>query len=182
MNTQGGYTMELTIPFTSKYRDSLPQLNGKLFLTDGGLETTLIFHDGYELPNFAAFDLLKTVEGEQRLKAYYRKYAQIAIDHRVGFVLESATWRASSEWGKSMGYSDKALDVINKQAIDLLEQLRQELETDDSPMVISGCIGPRGDGYNPDGYMSEEESQRYHSAQRTDPNCQTGPCGPGSRT
>ena len=41
------------------HRERLPQLDGGLFLTDGGIETTLIFHHGLELPLFAAFDLLK---------------------------------------------------------------------------------------------------------------------------
>ena len=81
----------------SKYRESLPQLSDKLFLTDGGLETTLIFHGGIDLPYFAAFDLMRTIEGEQCLKDYYLKHAGIAIDNGVGFVLESATWRASRD-------------------------------------------------------------------------------------
>ena len=46
----------------SKYRKSLPQLGSQLFLTDGGLETTLIFHNGMELPHFASFDLLRTAD------------------------------------------------------------------------------------------------------------------------
>ncbi len=148
-----------------KYRDSLPQLNGKLFLTDGGLETTLVFHEGIELPNFAAFDLLRTVDGERRLRAYYRQYANIAIANKLGFVLESATWRASSDWGKLMGYSDVALDAINRQSVEMLASLRDELETSDSPMVISGCIGPRGDGYSPDSFMTAAEAREYHSRQ-----------------
>jgi hypothetical protein len=37
------------------YRNALPQSAGGLFLTDGGIETTLIFHEGLELPDFAAF-------------------------------------------------------------------------------------------------------------------------------
>lgn len=149
----------------SKYRNSLPQLSGQLFLTDGGLETTLVFHDGIDLPNFAAFDLLKTVEGVQRLDDYYRLYAGIAIANKTGFVLETVTWRASSDWGDLMGYSDIALDAINKRSVDMLEDLREELETENSPMVISGCIGPRGDGYNPDAFMTAEEAQSYHSVQ-----------------
>lgn len=148
-----------------KYRESLPQLNNKLFITDGGLETTLIFHEGLELPYFASFDLLRTVEGEQILKDYYRKHAEIAIDNGVGFILESATWRASSEWGNLMGYSDIALDAINQQAVEMLASLREELETPITPMVISGCIGPRGDGYNPDIFMTAEEARIYHSSQ-----------------
>lgn len=148
-----------------KYRKSLPQLSDKLFLTDGGLETTLIFHDGLELPCFAAFDLLKTVEGTARIKDYYRKYASIALANKTGFLLESPTWRANADWGKQMGYSEKALNAINKQAIELLNGLRAELETEDSPMVVSGCIGPRDDGYNPSEYMSSDEAKQYHSTQ-----------------
>lgn len=149
----------------TKYRNSLPQLNSKLFLTDGGLETTLVFHDGYELPNFAAFTLLRTVEGTKRIQDYYRQYATIAIENKLGFILESVTWRASSDWGNLMGYSDVALDKINQQSIEILEDIRIKLETDDSPMVISGCIGPRGDGYNPNHFMSIDEAQEYHSTQ-----------------
>jgi len=149
----------------SKYRNLLPQLSGKLFLTDGGLETTLIFHDGVELPYFAAFDLLKTIDGTQKISDYYRDYAAIATANKLGFVLESATWRASSAWGRLMGYSEIALDVINRQAIEMLEILRDELETSDSPMVISGCIGPRDDGYNPGDFMTVAQAQQYHAAQ-----------------
>jgi S-methylmethionine-dependent homocysteine/selenocysteine methylase len=149
----------------SKYRNSLPQLNDKLFITDGGLETTLVFHDGIELPNFAAFDLLKTVEGEQRLSDYYRQYAGIALENGVGFVMESATWRASPDWAALMGYSDIALDAINQQAVEMLIKLRDELETADTPMVISGCVGPRGDGYSADNLMSTEEARQYHFQQ-----------------
>lgn len=144
----------------SKYRDSLPQLSDKLFLTDGGLETTLIFHDGIELPYFAAFYLLKTNNGIKRIEDYYRQYAGIAIDNNVGFVLEAVTWRASSDWGNLMGYSDIDLDMINKQSVEMLVALREELETENSPMVISGCIGPRGDGYNPDDFMTAEQAQK----------------------
>jgi S-methylmethionine-dependent homocysteine/selenocysteine methylase len=149
----------------SRYRESLPQLNNRLFITDGGLETTLIFHEGLELPYFAAFDLLRTAEGEQILKDYYRKHAEIAIDNGVGFILESATWRASAYWGNLMGYTDIALDAINRQAVEMLASLREELETSISPMVISGCVGTGGDGYNPDSFMTVEEARIYHSSQ-----------------
>lgn len=149
----------------SKYGNALPHLNGQLFLTDGGLETTLIFHEGIDLPHFAAFDLLKTLEGEQILKKYYRKHATIAVENKVGFILESPTWRANSDWGKLLGYSDIALDAINQRSIEMLDALRTELETIDSPMVISGCIGPRGDGYDPNEFMSTLGAENYHSQQ-----------------
>ena len=149
----------------AKYRSDLPQLADDIFLTDGGIETTLIFLEGLELPFFAAFHLLKDEAGTEALRRYYRQHATIARDSRVGFILESATWRASSDWGAKLGYSPQALADANGKAIDLLHELRNELETPESPMVISGCIGPRGDGYRPEAVMTPDEAQAYHSSQ-----------------
>jgi len=150
---------------TTKYRKDLPQLSGDLFLTDGGIETTLIFHNGFDLPEFAAFDLLKHDEGRQALVDYYKPYTGIAKKHGVGFILESATWRASPDWGRKIGYSSQELVEINRQAIQLLVDLRDEYEGRNSKFVISGCIGPRGDGYHPDSMMTIEEAEAYHSWQ-----------------
>jgi S-methylmethionine-dependent homocysteine/selenocysteine methylase len=149
----------------SKYRARLPQLDGGVFLTDAGIETTLIFHDGLDLPCFAAFHLLRDEKGTDALRRYYRRHASIARDNGVGFILESATWRASADWGARLGYSLRELEEANRKAIHLLHELRAELETERSPMVISGCIGPRGDGYRPDRMMSPYEAQAYHKEQ-----------------
>jgi S-methylmethionine-dependent homocysteine/selenocysteine methylase len=149
----------------SKYRTTLPQLNGELFLTDGGIETTLIFHDGFDLPYFAAFDLLKNDGGREGLRNYYKPYVELAREHGVGFVLESATWRASPDWAEQLGYTPAALDDANRKAIELLEEIREENETEQTKMVISGCIGPRGDGYNPEELMTEAEAELYHAVQ-----------------
>jgi S-methylmethionine-dependent homocysteine/selenocysteine methylase len=148
-----------------KYRNQLPQLSGQFFLTDGGIETTLIFHEGLELPDFAAFDLLKDAAGSEALRKYFRTYAALAKSYRAGFILESATWRASSDWGTKLGYSAAELAELNRKSIELLCEIRDEFESAASPMVISGCIGPRGDGYSPTALMSAEEAQQYHAAQ-----------------
>ncbi|MFD2261508.1 homocysteine S-methyltransferase family protein [Lacibacterium aquatile] len=149
----------------AKYRNALPQLTDKLFLTDGGLETTLIFHDGLDLPYFASFDLLRTVEGTRRLKDYYELYADMAVQSGLGFVLEGVTWRANPDWTRKMNYTDRQLvDAINA-SVDLMEQVRNRYETPASPMVISGNIGPRGDGYNPGQQMSVAEAEAYHGIQ-----------------
>jgi S-methylmethionine-dependent homocysteine/selenocysteine methylase len=149
----------------SKYRKRLPQLSNRLFLTDGGLETTLIFHEGHNLSHFAAFDLLKDLWGYQALVKYFRNYAQLAHKYQVGFILESATWRASQDWGVKLGYSTIDVAAFNHLAIALLEDIRDEYETDQTPMVISGCIGPRGDGYQPGELMGEAEAEYYHTEQ-----------------
>ncbi len=149
----------------AKYRNKLPQLSDKIFLSDGGIETTLIFHEGLELPDFAAFDLLKSVEGTEVLRGYFRKYAAIARNYETGFILESSTWRASADWGEKLGYSESDLAESNRQSIKLLSEIRSEFENEKTKVVISGCIGPRGDGYIPTTAMSAAEAREYHSAQ-----------------
>src|SRR5262245_21156863 len=121
-------------------RSRLPQLDGGLFLTDGGIETTLIYQEGFDLPFFAAFPLLRSERGITALRRYYTRHASIARERGVRFVLESATWRASADWGVRLGYSARELAAANRAAIDLLHDLRRELETDRSPMVVSGCV------------------------------------------
>lgn len=150
---------------TSKYRSTLPQLGGEFFMTDGGIETTLMFLNGQELPHFAAFHLLKTPQGEQALRTYFRTYGELARRFNTGLILETVTWRANSDWGAKLGYGVKALAERNRQAVRLLEDVRSEYETDRTPVVISGCIGPRGDGYLPDTAMSEHEAEEYHRMQ-----------------
>jgi len=149
----------------ARFRSGLPQLAGDIFITDGGLETTLIFKDGFDLPCFAAFPLLESERGLASLRRYYRDYARIAKQEGVGIVLESATWRASTSWGDQLGYTATDLDRLNRMAIDLLVELRDETGTQVPAVVISGCMGPKGDGYSVSETMSAEEARLYHGAQ-----------------
>lgn len=143
----------------------IPQLTGDLFLTDGGIETTLIFHRGLELPEFAAFDLLKDDAGTDELRRYFVPYLELAKRHGTGFVLESPTWRASPRWAAEIGYDDQELDALNRKAIELMAELRNGYADDVSPIVISGCIGPQDDGYDPKRKLSADEAAEYHSTQ-----------------
>lgn len=152
-------------PGAARFRSALPQLGGKPFLSDGGLETTLIFHEGIELPHFASITMLRRPGGQDILRAYYRRYAEIARAAGAGFILESVTWRASPDWAEKIGYDLSALADLNREAVSLLHPLREELETPDSPMVVAGCIGPRGDGYVAGEAMSVAEAERYASFQ-----------------
>lgn len=149
----------------TRYRHALPQLSEGLFLTDGGAETTFIFHDGIELPYFAAFDLLRTTEGTEHLRRYYRSYLDLARRDGAGFVLEAPTWRASRDWAEKLGYTPEALAAVNRDAIALMESLRAEYDGAVSPIVISACIGPRGDGYRAEKQMSAAEAEEYHAEQ-----------------
>jgi S-methylmethionine-dependent homocysteine/selenocysteine methylase len=146
------------------YRAELPQLDGGVFLTDGGIETSLIFHEGLDLPLFAAIDLLKTEEGTEAVRRYYEPYLELARERGLGFVLESPTWRASPRWARELGYSDEELDELNRKAIGLMEELRDGHDIG-APIVISGCIGPQDDGYSPGTTLSAAEAEDYHSTQ-----------------
>jgi len=148
----------------TNYRNALPQLGDKLFLLDGGLETYLIYVEGRELPLFAAFDLLSIDVGESVLRNYFQPYIDLAVLSKRGLILDSPTWRANRDWGARLGYSIAELEQLNRKSIALLETLRQQ-QTANSPIVVSGCIGPRGDGYIPGAAMSVSEAYDYHGEQ-----------------
>jgi S-methylmethionine-dependent homocysteine/selenocysteine methylase len=149
----------------ARYRDALPQLVDVPFLTDGGIETTLIFHDGLDLPHFAAYDLLTREGGAEALRRYFEPYVEIARDSGVGIVLETPTWRANPDWAERLGHDGEELAGLNRAAVRLLEEIRADLETEATPIVISGCIGPRGDGYVVGEAMSAKDAEAYHGVQ-----------------
>ncbi|HEV7422222.1 MAG TPA: homocysteine S-methyltransferase family protein [Mycobacterium sp.] len=147
-------------------RQPLPQLIGdRLFVTDGGLETDLLFHDGIDLPHFAAFPLLEDADHRARLRRYYDDYLAIAREHDAGLVIETPTWRANPDWAVKLGYSPEALDAANRAAVEFAEEVRTAATADGVTAVVSGCIGPRGDGYEPGEAMTPEEAERYHAVQ-----------------
>ena len=119
-------------------------------LTDGGLETDLIFNEGIDLPEFAAFPLLDSAGGRRALARYYHRYADIAAELGTPLVLESPTWRASANWADALGYTEAELDDVNRRAISFLRSIADEIGHRGVSSVISGCLGPMGDGSLPD--------------------------------
>jgi homocysteine S-methyltransferase len=149
-----------------KYRNMLPQLKGDLFLSDGGLETSLIYHEGLELPLFAAFPLLKTEAGRSALERYFRSFLSVARSEGLGFILDTATWRANPDWAQRLGVGPAELDTINRDAVAFALTLRETFERDGGgPVVVNGVIGPRGDGYVVADRMSVAEATLYHAGQ-----------------
>jgi homocysteine S-methyltransferase len=137
---------------------------GAPFVCDGGIETDLLFQRGFDLPEFAAFPLLEDDKGLNELDSYYRDYAAIAMAAGSGLILASPTWRANPDWGAKIGYDSGALDRINQKAIEFLSSLRSSLEHN-STVLVSGVLGPRGDGYVAGDVPDLEEAERYHRAQ-----------------
>jgi S-methylmethionine-dependent homocysteine/selenocysteine methylase len=124
------------------------------------METTLLYQHGMELPEFASFPLLESEEGRAALHAYFEPYLAIARERGVGIVLDAPTWRANPDWGAKLGYSLEQLEEANRKAVAFIDGLRGQAD-----VLVSGCVGPRGDGYVPGELMSAEEAQEYHSWQ-----------------
>lgn len=143
----------------------LPHKDGRLYLTDGGFETTLIFHEGWDLPMGEAFVLLETDKGRNAIRAYFDRYVPVAVKHGVGFVLESPTWRANPDWAAKAGYDRARLAELNRDSISLMRDVRAKYESPGTPILISGNIGPRGDGYDPGKLMTPKEAADYHGWQ-----------------
>jgi S-methylmethionine-dependent homocysteine/selenocysteine methylase len=131
-------------------------------LSDGGMETTLIYHDGIDLPDFAAFTVLASDDGRAALAAYYDAYLSIAETRGLPIVLDTPTWRASSDWGARLGYSAAQLAEVNRDAVAFLREACSGRAT---RVVVSGAIGPRGDGYVAEELMSPTEAREYHAPQ-----------------
>jgi homocysteine S-methyltransferase len=134
-----------------------------IVLTDSGLETWLVFHRGVDLPDFAAFPLLDDPVGRELLGEYFRDHLRIAADFGVGAVLEAPTWRANPDWGAPLGYDAGGLDRINREAVAFLRDLGGEFPG--TELMVSGNVGPRGDGYSPDALLAPDVAEAYHRPQ-----------------
>ena len=130
-------------------------------LTDGGIETTLLFHEGFDLPCFASFPLLEEARGRAALRRYFEPFLDTAQQHGAPFVLDTATWRANPDWGARLGYDDDALAAANAEAV----AFARELAAGRSDVTINGVLGPRGDGYVVGDRMSADAAATYHGRQ-----------------
>src|SRR5688572_2646185 len=95
-------------------RFAFPPSDQAIFLTDGGLETALVYLDGIDLPCFAAFPLLRSKDGRARLETYFAPFIRTAVERDVGFILDTPTWRANPEWAAKLGVSSDDLMEINR--------------------------------------------------------------------
>lgn len=148
----------------AKYRDNLPQLESRLFLTDGGMLTTLLYKRKLDLPHLATFVLIDDARGREELRLFELEYIDIAQRYGHGIILDTPTWRANPDWGMKLNYDRDRLRGVNERSVDLLLALRQEYETERTPIIISGTVGPRGDGYEA-GAMTAAEAEDYHREQ-----------------
>ncbi|MCK8483943.1 homocysteine S-methyltransferase family protein [Aliiroseovarius sp. S2029] len=148
-----------------KYRNALPQLAGKKMITDGGLETTLVFLEGIDLPLFAAFKALETDAGLKAMDTYMKGFAKLAVAQGRGFIMDTPTWRASARWAAELGMTQDDLREVHREAIATLDNLRRAYETPECPFVINGIMGPQDDGYSPGTKLTADQAADYHKQQ-----------------
>jgi homocysteine S-methyltransferase len=147
------------------HRASLPQTQGRLMLTDSGIETDVIFGAGRDLPGFAVFPLVEDAQGRAILDRYYREHLDVAAAHGLGYVMETPSWRSNLDWGTSLGYAQDALDALDRAGVAFLVALRDVEPRVDGPVQVSGLIGPRGDLYQSGTAMTTEGAEEYHAHQ-----------------
>ncbi len=147
------------------YRNALPQLDGQVLLCDGGVETTLVFLEGIDLPCFATFPLLEQDDGRAAMRRWFAPFFDTARRHGTGFVLEANTWRANPAWGSQLDYSLEELAEANRRCIAFAEELRAEEEAPGRPVVISAPFGPEGDAYDPKHRLTIEQAEEFHAWQ-----------------
>jgi S-methylmethionine-dependent homocysteine/selenocysteine methylase len=127
-------------------------------LTDGGIETSLLFHGGFELPCFASFPLVGDERGRAAIRQYFEPFLDMAEERGLPFVLDTATWRANPDWGTKLGYDVDRLAAANRDAV----TFAHELAVGRSEVTINGVLGPRGDGYVVGERMSGDQAADYH--------------------
>ncbi len=149
----------------SKSKELLKSIDGQILLTDGGLETVMVFLEGLDLPQFASFTLLDSAEGRAALMRYYTAFLDEAAAQQAGFILDTVTWRASAGWGQVMGIDAARMDAVNHEAVALAHSVRADRRSGGPRILISGVIGPHGDAYAPGQILSAAAAQDYHSRQ-----------------
>lgn len=136
-----------------------------MLITDGGIETHIIFNMGVELPHFSAFPLNDTDVGREVIRRYYRDYIPVAKAAGRGFLLATDTWRASADWADRLGYDKALLPRNNRVAVDLCVDVAREFAAAGVATEIAGILGPRRDAWQFDSGMTVREGYDYHSPQ-----------------
>ncbi|MGF9566636.1 homocysteine S-methyltransferase family protein [Neorhizobium sp. BT27B] len=143
----------------------LPQLEGRLMATGGGFETWLQYVDGFTLRHFCGFELLEDRRGAACLEQYQRKLVEAAVSQGFGVINEGLHYRASRDWGTLIGYSPQALEEINIRGIEFYRAIAREYHSAETPMIVGGAIGPRGDAYQTGAMIDAASAEDYHSEQ-----------------
>ena len=145
----------------------LPEPSDKLFLTEAGIETTMMYKKGWELRHFCLFELLLNDRFVDDLREYHTRLIEVALEQKVGHLLDGVHYRSSPDWGALLGMSEQQLADLTAKGIEIYSDLSKEYATKETPIPIGCCIGPRGDAYDANLLMDADEAEAYHSVQIT---------------
>ena len=137
----------------------------RFFLSDGGMETYMIFNKGYDLPCFSAAVLLDSEQGCKDLTEYFERYIKIARQTDRGFVIDAPTWRAGMAWAGQLGLTVTEIMDTNKRAVEFVSNIRSQHEDTSLPIIVNGLVGPAGDAYAPDSSIDEKDAFLIHAPQ-----------------
>jgi len=141
------------------------QKEGCFYLTESGTETEIMYKYGFELPHFAMFPLLDNPDAVSTMREIFRSYLEVVAKHGMCALMGGLDYRASPDWGELLGYSPQGLAEANHQSIDFLREIAKEYSSDIPEILIQGLIGPRGDAYERNETITEDEAEDYHSVQ-----------------
>ena len=146
-------------------QDFPPRAAGRLYLTEGGTETEVLYKWGFELPEFAMFPLLDDPKADSVIEGMFDRYFEAAEATGAGMLLNAHDYRASPDWASKLGYSAEQLTDFQHRVIGFLDAMRTKYRGRVDPVYVAGCIGPRGDAYGTGGEITEEEAEAYHAVQ-----------------
>ena len=138
---------------------------GALYLTEGGLETEIMYKYGYELPEFAMFTLLENRKAVVDMRGMFERYLETVAEHHYNALMGGIDYRASTDWAEKLGYSRHALADIQQSCIEFLRDIARPYADQIPRILFVGLIGPRGDAYGSGDHITEEEAEDYHSMQ-----------------
>jgi S-methylmethionine-dependent homocysteine/selenocysteine methylase len=125
-------------------------------LTDGGIETRIIYEFKYSIDDFESFELLEDESGRDILRQIYQSYAYVGVRCGLPIQLGTPTWRASRKWTN---------DVVrvNAAAVELVCEVARHASG--ARIIVAGVIGPASDGYAHGEALNADDAFAYHCEQ-----------------
>ena len=92
-----------------------------------------------------------------------RDLMKVAAETGLGCIIDTLTWMANRDRAEPLGYDSNRLATLNRKAVDLMCDLREEAIRND--VLVALCIGPSRDAYAKLEPMTVEAARAYHAIQ-----------------
>jgi homocysteine S-methyltransferase len=129
-----------------------------LILTDGGIETSLMFESGLALPEPLESAALV---GTDAMRELYAGYIEAARACDLPVIIGTPTFRAGARQAEAAGADVRE---VNAAAVRHHQALRAAAGPG-APVLVAGVLGPYGDAYTPSEAPDAAFAERYHAVQ-----------------